>query len=327
MDPLDDLCMTEESILAHIDEYTLYCHYLGFSPEINCPYTSPLRTGDDTPSFVLFIPTRIRTSKEYFWKDRGSPGVRSSGDIFMLIQQLFGYSTLHEARDRVRSDFGLGRSVEPREKVVNHTRPVVMSIDVEIVVKSRPMIVDHLRYWSDISITPVILEEYHTTAIRYYWMTRSQKAAYFPPLMSFAYHIQGKYQLYLPFAEKKYKFRNDMNEKILPGMTQLRRQRKLVITKSYKDVMCLRAFGYDAVSPRGESILIEMNHLTMLIEMYGSDNITVLFDNDGKHRANEYPFRKVFIPIESGTKDLSDFRKKYGHDATQDLLLTLIGVP
>ena len=46
--------VTEQLILERVDEYSLYCYYMGYEPIIGKKYHSPLRKGDDDPSFVIF---------------------------------------------------------------------------------------------------------------------------------------------------------------------------------------------------------------------------------------------------------------------------------
>ncbi|MGL1311253.1 hypothetical protein ACSTKO_24905, partial [Vibrio parahaemolyticus] len=63
--------------------------------------------------------------------------------------------------------------------------------------------------------------------------------------------------------EKNRKFRQDLQETYVHGIEQLTYQSDLlIITKSRKDVMCLRSFGYDAVSPRSENTPMPENFFT-----------------------------------------------------------------
>ena len=86
--------------------------------------------------------------------------------------------------------------------------------------------------------------------------------------------------------------------------------------------MCLRSFGYNAVAPRGENILLPQEHITVLSNSF--ETVIILFDNDGIHSADKYPFEQVFVPLESGTKDITDFCAKYGVEATRTLLKEMI---
>lgn len=95
----------------------------------------------------------------------------------------------------------------------------------------------------------------------------------------------------------------------------------LVVTKSMKDVQCMRSFGYDSVTPRGESTVIPAEFMDYFRTRY--DFIVTLFDNDGKHNAGAYQVPELHIPLESGEKDPYDFCKTYGPSGTAALFKQL----
>lgn len=306
----------EEILLQHVDEYTLYCHYLGYEPEIKLNYSSPLREGDDSPSFGIF-PSR-KSNREFFWKDAGGYG--DSGDIFKLIKLLFGYQTKVEVISRVLSDFGLGPCVPKRDKIVMAV-PQIKS-DADIRIRIRNFSTEDLVYWNTFNITETILNRYRTSSLYCYWINPSQRVPVFTSGLSFVYRVYDKYQLYFPFKEKSKKFRNDLQDRHVMGMEQLTFSDTLIITKSMKDVMCLRSYGYDAISPRSENTPLPEQAFTWFNERY--KNIYVMFDNDMKHRGEWYPYKQIYVPIETGSKDISDFTRDYSPQAASELLKLLI---
>lgn len=318
----EDFLIDEEGILERVDEYTLYCHYLGFVPDFGMKYTSPIRPDDSDPSFGIFAAKKLKR-REYGWKDQGNG---ESGDIFRLIQKIlalrFGSCTYYEAIAHIKSEFGLGPQLDSRPiKLVQYS--AVPKEPMEIKVKARSFESYDFRYWEQSNINDKILEEYFVKPIRYYFTYSSQTIPKFPKDLGYWYYIHPKNKLYFPYERKEFKFRNDMTERELEGFAQLKfKQNLLVITKSYKDVMSLASFGYEAVCARAESILIPQEYLTFLESKY--KHILILFDNDGKHKANEYVYDKVFIPLASGTKDVSDYCKQYGPSATANLLNHLL---
>ncbi|RWZ86767.1 MAG: hypothetical protein EO766_13250 [Hydrotalea sp. AMD] len=311
------LIADEDTILQHIDEYTLYCHYLEYEPEINMNYTSPLREDDATPSFGLF-PTK-KFGREFFWKDSG--GMGESGDVFKLIKLLYGYNNRHEVIARVLSDFGLGPATPPREKIVR-TKPAFRA-DVDIRIKARAFNDTDLRWWKQFNVSEDILKQYRTSSLYCYWLNPKQRAPVFPSGLSFVYRIYDKYQLYFPLRDKGRKFRNDLQEHHVMGLQQLTfHSDTLIITKSYKDVMCLRSFGYDAVSPRSENVPMPEQFFSWADEHYKKKY--VLFDNDMKHRGDWYPYPQIYVPIETGSKDISDFTRDHSPQAAAELLNTIV---
>ena len=52
--------------------------------------------------------------------------------------------------------------------------------------------------------------------------------------------------------------------------------------------------------------------------------VVTLFDNDGKHKAEFYPFEEKHVPNEFVQKDITDFCAYYGHEKTSQLLKDLL---
>lgn len=308
--------ISESSILERVDEYTLYCKYLGFEPLLRTKYRSFIRTKDSDPSFSLF--ESKKHDKEYFWKDSG---IGDSGDIFKLIKIRFGYVNNKEVFQRINLDFNLGFGVGPpperSSKIILYNKPDNKPA-TNIKIQSKPFTKADLEFWASFGISQETLILYKVKSIRYYWTHDFQEVPKAPKGLCFAYEVLGKYKLYQPYMPL-YKFRNNFTEQCLEGFAQLTYQSDtLIITKSTKDVMVLREFGYDAVSPRGESTAVPEEFMRHFRKKY--KRIFILFDNDMKHRGDVYPERKVYVPIKSGCKDISDFRKMYGPKSTKDLL-------
>jgi hypothetical protein len=314
---LDDFLIGEDEILERVDEYTLYCFYLEFQPEIKVNYKSPLRDDDAHASFGIY-PTSKTRSREYIWKDSG--GIGESGDIFRLVQKLFDYPDRTEAVLRVKSDFSLGTKLEQKEKIIRFIAPPVEPCDFRII----PKAFTHADYvfWQQFYVTPEILHMYRVSPLYCYWSNPKQKAPVFAPSLSYVYRIFSRYQLYFPTRERDRRFRNDLFPHDVMGLEHLTFNGPLIITKSYKDIMCLRSFGYDAVSPKSENTPMPPGFFEWVDARY-KDKF-VLFDNDMKHRGEWYPYKKVYIPLSSGEKDPSDFTKRYGYTATKDMLQSIL---
>lgn len=312
--------VTEQSILERVDEYSLYCFYLESQPAIGGIYHSKIRK-DVYPSFGIFELTRRPTrAVEYFtqfaWKDNG---VGKIGDIFDLVQILCTLPTRTDAMFKIATDMGLLEGTIPVTKleIVEPTRTTVCRIRVE----TQEFTPQDISYWNQFNISEQILKEYNCRRVKYYFLNEYQPCPYAPKQM-YSYRIHDRYQLYQPFEEKSKKFRNDWTEIHIPGITQLQRRDLCIVTKAYKDVMSLRSFGFDAVSPRGENIPLSSRAIEYLQKRYSK--VVVLFDNDGKHSAHLYPFPAIEVPIESETKDITDYCKKYGPAETLKLLNKLL---
>ena len=313
-----DFLIDEGNLLERVDEYTLYCHYLGYTPEIRVNYLSPFRNDDIHPSFGIF-PSR-KLNREYFWKDSGGRG--ESGDIFKLVKLMYGYESTEEAVAKVKSDFNLGVKVADRQKITRYIAK--QRTDADIRVTPRDFRPEDLDWWRQFNITQQILERYRVSGLFSFWMNPTQQVPIFAGRLSFVYRIYNRYQLYFPLKDKGMKFRMDLQEEHVMGLEQLSfTSDTLVITKSYKDVMCLHSYGIEAVSPRSENTPMPAMAFEWFQARY--KRIFVLFDNDGKHRAEWYPYPQIYIPHSSGEKDLSDFTRKYGPQAGYALIRQLTG--
>ena len=324
---LTSLSLSEDSILQRVDEYTLYCFYLGFEPVLRRPYRSPLREGDDMPSFSVF--SVKGKDREYFWKDSGGDGYQGvagdSGDIFKLIKRMYG-DTSKQCYSRINRDFDLGfeSSTPPPknfEKIVRHALPKD-DVAANIRVKYRAWKTFDMAYWGTFGVTLPTLNRYLVKPISFFWTAEGQPYPYSSEKHSYVYHVHSKKKIYQPFSKAR-KFRNDLTDKELEGYPQLPfKSDTLIITKSTKDIMLLHELGIEAVSPRGESVPIHEAYLSLFGKKY--KRVATLFDNDGKHRADSFPFPALQVPLESKEKDISDFRKAYGEKLTRELINDLI---
>lgn len=128
---------------------------------------------------------------------------------------------------------------------------------------------------------------------------------------------------YFPEREN---YRFISNSRWIQGLEYLDDPKLLVITKSYKDVVCLSLFNIQAIAMQGESVLPP----AWLVNKY---NCVYLADNDAPGKRAAILIRKKYnIPIalfpkeyrEMGIKDFSDAYKILGHEYIQDLLNTIL---
>jgi hypothetical protein len=197
-----------------------------------------------------------------------------------------------------------------------------------IAIKTKPFGQSELAWWMARGVDSAQLARYKTHNVALYWLSKEQNSGNTPQhKFCFAYQIMDRYQLYQPLAPKEKKFRNNLTDRDLHGFHQLRfQQDTLVITKSRKDVMVLdmlsKEIGAEFVAARSENTLIAPEYLRYLESKY--KYICTLFDNDGKHRAADYPYPAKEVPIATGTKDPDEFRIKFGRTETIQLIKQLI---
>lgn len=307
--------LSREVLLSEIDEYEMYKHYLGFYPELRTSYSSPLRKGDESPSFSLF--TNLSGICEYRWKDSGLAG-GIHGDIFKLVRMLYGltneFDVIRKIRqDLCKEDYGINNT-----KIILKERPKDKG-PIDIKVKSKKWSEKGLKWWNKYSVSQATLDRYNVSEVEWFSINN---AKIFPKDYCFAYRELDKYQIYQPH-NPDFKFRNNYTDKIVMGFNQLEyKQDTLIITKSKKDIMCLYEAGFESVAARSENTIIPTPFLNYFDRRFKRK--IVLFDNDLKGSESIYWDRKIYIPLESGAKDISDFVKLYGLEKGRELIKQLI---
>lgn len=320
--------LSKERILSEIDEFTLYYFYLGIKDlTIRKTYTSPIRNQvgdyDENPSFSLFENTRSKREVEYLWKDSGK---NLTGDIWDLLKLMFGLSEI-EVLDMINSDFSI--LDDSKEIVVNRIERPSKSESV-IRIKSIPFTKEGLEFWNSYYIPEELLNWKQVKQVKYVWYSQEQEHPYICKNLTFAYPEYNyktkdwRYQLYAPYEKKEFKFRNSLSQNQVYGYNHLKySSKKLIITKSNKDIICLKKFGIESISPRSETTKIKLKTIELLKTKY--DELVTLFDNDeaGKKASLDYELPSLFIPESSGHKDFSDFLKGEGEDKAFQLLKEL----
>jgi hypothetical protein len=308
---------TGENILELIDEYSLYCYYLGFNVILSRSYPAPYRD-DKTPSFTVFPVSR--GLNDYLWRDQSTGEI---GNIFELVKRIYGFTTRTEVLARISEDFGLGYEMTStrKEKIITHTKPEHNEIKIQI--QECPLTEKGKAYWDRLGVSKELLDLYHTTQYRYYWTYKGQPVPKDALDPSFAYRIGSYYQLYSPTGKKEDKFRNDLPPDYFFGYLQLPpRGKKLIIDKSCKDVIVCRRLGYNAVCGRSETTHIPERKILELRDRFEEIYLNLDPDQAGKAQTEKYmqryPWMKPRFLTEA--KDKSDLIVKLGLDQATPII-------
>jgi hypothetical protein len=319
---------TRQEILSRVDEYTLYCYYLDQEIILGRPIVSPIRRGDESPSFVVFTAMRGKglNGFEYSWKDHGAGG--QSGNIFKLIQILKGLVSFEDVYALINKDFELGlglKDIEVTEKISLYSKPT--QVEAKIRIKSCSYSSGGKQFWDRLRIDEELLKYFHASQISMYWSYPNQRDPKVVKDPTFAYEIGGYYQIYSPYAPKKDKFRNDLPDNYFFGYLQLPRNGDLlIIDKSMKDLIFDRRLDYFAVAGKSESIMIPAPKMWELKERF--KRIVLMQDPDEagmiqteKYLA-EYPWLEAkFLTM---AKDKTDLCNLVGFDETKKILNELL---
>lgn len=329
--------VTKYALLKEVQDIDVYRFYIGEKIDLANKILSPLQE-EKNPSFGFFV----GSSGEICFRDFRL----GSGDCIKFVQMKFGLS-FFDAMSKIAIDFGVDSKflVKQMDKTVkDYNLDGNLSDRADFVKKSniinlgkrnRKWMAYDFAFWLQFGIDADTLQKYNVEPIDYIFLNgtpiKAEKHAY-----AFIEHKDGKetYKIYQPFSEK-YKWINNHNSSVWQGWEQLPlKGEELVITKSLKDVMAIKAVtGVDSVSLQSESTLPK-NHIMKELKSRFK-KIWVLYDNDydkdenwGRKYGEEFS-ETFFVPqIEISSlyksKDFSDLVKNKGVDTATTILDTLM---
>lgn len=198
----------------------------------------------------------------------------------------------------------------------------------EIRLKFKEFSKQELEYWEQYGIGLDTLKRFNIHSCEQIYLTKTKEvdlvACRRNNEMCFAYIFHdNSVKVYFPERDK---YRFISNSRWIQGIEYIDNPKLLVITKSFKDVVCLSLFNIQAVAMQGESVLPP----AWLVNKY---NCVYLADNDAPGKRAAVLIRQKYnIPIalfpkeyrEMGIKDFSDAYKILGHEYLENLLNTIL---
>ena len=218
----------------------------------------------------------------------------SSGDVFKFIKI---YAVHNESRtlgrriDVIRyidSKLSLGLFDKNTTSGIIRRNVNVMDFTSkkDIYFKSRPFTLADLAFWRRIFITEEVLKLYGVRSVKHL-LDEDGNVLYTASASTliFVFVIYDKVKLYRPNEKKAFKWRNTCPANYYQGLQQIldlnTGNRKLIITKSLKDVMLFYTFlgtTYDILAPHGESYIFSSTFIAYLNNRY--DYIVIIYDFD-----------------------------------------------
>lgn len=321
----EDNDVTKELLLSKYTEETYMEYYLGI-PVKKGLFCSPLRTDHHkTASFY-----RDKAGNLIF-KDFGSS---FSGNFISVVMEKFG-CTYHKALKIIANDFGIKNyDITKNKGKINKEAPkFVDEGSAKIQIEVQNFTKAELDWWNDYGITKETLEKFKVFSCKTVFLNDQVFTMVSPPNMVFGYY-GGKmdgfelWRVYYP-RKKNYRWLTNWPSKKIQGFEMLpKKGNVLCITKSMKDVMVLHEFGIPAIAPCSENLFISKSVLEQLKSRF--KYIVILYDNDVPGLSNMQKIRKdhpeliyTWLP-HSKAKDISDFRKEFGKEETNKLIINFL---
>lgn len=275
------------------EDYTLL-KSLGL--EIKKSIHSPIRE-DKRKSFSIYI----NKEGNIRWKDFGT----GEGGTVLQLYQIITKNNI---------------SIKPNKKDIEEP-----SKKQDIIIQPKPYTDKDLNYWNKYYVDCNILNDYKVNSLDSF--TYKNKVYYNHKYMFAIRYEEGIYKIYMP--ESKFKFFHNCNNFHIFGHHNINKEdKRIIITKSFKDVLVLRKLGYNSISVMCETI----NPLSLqyYINLFINNNykMYILFDNDKAGIKNVIKWKEVYpfihLLLLDKYKDISDYIKSEGIDVTKNYLNILI---
>lgn len=311
--------LTKDNILKVITEEEIFRHYFGHEFKLGICYVSDLRADDDTPSLNFYWNKDGRLR----YKDFGG----SQGSCFDYVKEKHKCSFI-EALKIINTDLNLGLEGFKESKPVRYERFVTKFQKEFSHFQFEPQAFreSDLKYWQSYGISKDTLKRYNVFSTAKLWHNGQLRWVYSEDNPIFTYWFKGedKIKCYRPLAQKKKKWLTNAGG-ILQGIEQLpEKGNLLIVTSSLKDCMLFSEFGIPAIAPGGEGHFLSAKQVDFLWACF--DNIVVAYDNDLPGVNASIKLTKEIgagywnIPKKYKEKDITDFYREHGKEATKELI-------
>lgn len=333
---IPELSISKNQLLSIVTEADIYRKYIGFSYNDGKVFRSPFNE-DRTPSFKFFF-----RDGSWLWKDFSSG---KGGDCIKLVSELCNCSynkainiiwiemNLYKSHKFIKNNYSFKEPKIPKYKKDSKSES---SCIIEVVVDEWDKIYEDYWLQYGLSVSDIDNNITNIKPCKEVWLTKGNNSfIVYNKLVDrdicFRYKIGNKYKIYRPLAKnKKDKWLSNTGNNDVQNIENLFKfgNELLIITKSYKDALCLNKLGYNAIAfsteaSRGIGKII--NWLKTKFKY-----VILFYDNDDAGKTNslflsqEYLLNQIFIPDSIDKKDISDYIKKYSLYEADILLKELL---
>jgi len=304
---LRSLPTMKDMILNIISAYDIYCELTSAELTVGGSklIKSPLRD-DGTPTFGLFM---HHTEDIVMFKDFAY----ESGDVFKFIKLFARYqdgiilNSLYGTAIYLGNKLGI--DIIKNGQVNDHVESVIKRREFNAQTARDIKFISRLytkfdkEYWEQYCVPETVLKYYDVRSIKKLLDEEGRILKEFSNnTVCFAYVIYNKVKLYQPLEAVEFKWRNTCPAWYLQGWKQRRGKKKLIITKSMKDIMVFFVIlgkKYDIIAPHSENYIFPDKVVDKINSLY--DEVIVIFDFDraGVNGANRlkrlYGWKAKFI--------------------------------
>lgn len=274
---------------------------------------------DKSPSMIL----TIGESGQMRHKDLAYPDdERFSGGAIDFIMSRYGLN-YDQALNKVAQDFCLLQGETKYKEITDKFTKPVMDIKRSclIQVETRKWQDRDSLYWSQFGITKEQLKEEQVYPLKAAYINRVSVPIEKDEIC-YVYRFPEGYKLYFPFRKKEDKWKCNIKNTTVEGLSQLNGQKNVIITKSRKDRMvlsnCLQDYHILILNVQHEN---KSGFTQELLEKLKNKTVYINFDSDEpgvkscKPIVEEFGFRYINVPREYlPIKDFADIYKIHGKE-------------
>ena len=317
--------LTAELILEKLSEYQIFQYYLGINPDLSKSFLSPFRV-DNTPGCKFYISGNTNRLK---FKDYAG---RIDEDCFGIVS-ILNNCNYPQSLEKIASDFKLYNYSNTLPGPFISKSPTLIQEKKTFFIKRRNWNKIDADFWKPYLIDSKTLKDYNTYAVHAVWLKEGAPYyIYSEDDPCYCYGFRDGCKLYFPYRKKGSRKegypRFLTNSREAQGISFLQEGGDYcIITKSYKDVICMSRFGIPAIAPHGETTRLTNEEYNYIAARF--NKIYSLYDYDDAGRIGserlerEYNIEPLFIKDEIA-KDFSDYVKEYGYHSTIDMFNELI---
>jgi len=306
--------ITKEFILSKVSQEQIFEFYLGI-PVKKGTFCSPAIIRLDKRPTCAFYKNGKGTLN---YKDFAGP----SFNCISVVMHLYNCS-YYMALRIIANDFNLvelpklEKHIAKREysgNIIQNTEKAKIQVEI------KDFSIKELEWWNSFGISLVTLNKFKVFSIKSVFLNGNYFTSSTESSPIFGYYggntDEGDelWRLYMP-TKLKYRFLSNWESNQFQGMKQLPKEGShCIISKSMKDLMILYEFGFIAIAPTSENVLITDGRFNRIKDRY--TNIIVFFDNDlpgvkGAHKyKKQYPDSRCIFIKRKYSKDISDLYKK-----------------
>lgn len=228
--------------------YDIFRTYLGsVSRLMKRPWPGPKGNRDKHHSWGVFPKGGV-----WFYKDKAT---EEAGSAIQFVQKYFGLS-LHEAKDKICWDFGLGGGTETNATPVQiiWEKPEVEDKEyVHITFESQPFKAEHHKFWNVAGVTEEHCKKYNCFAVK----SLAIKRQFIPigrnePVFVYYAPEEDSVKVYFP-TRPDMRFRNNVPGNYLWNYNNVRDCNKLIIQKSMKDLIVTTMINPCCIATQNEA--------------------------------------------------------------------------